>query len=79
MFQIAKRGFCTSETSEKSWDGTWQQTGKSMPHIKSTLWLRNLDDVFGQIDPVHRRAAIDALDRWTNRICSHADPGQGVS
>ena len=61
MFQIAKRSVCTSETSEKSWDDAWQQTGKSMPHIKSTLWLRNLDDVFGQIDPLRRRAAIDEI------------------
>jgi hypothetical protein len=27
----------------------------------STLLLRNLQDVFGEIDPVHRRAAIDEI------------------
>jgi hypothetical protein len=27
----------------------------------STLLLRNLDDVFGEIDPVRRRAAIDEI------------------
>jgi hypothetical protein len=29
-----------------------------MSHSISTLLLRNLDDVFGEIDPVRRRAAI---------------------
>jgi hypothetical protein len=31
------------------------------PHSISTLLLRNLEDVFGEIDPVRRRAAIDEL------------------
>jgi SnoaL-like domain len=32
-----------------------------MPHTVSTLLLRNLHDVFGEIDPVRRRAAIDEI------------------
>lgn len=32
-----------------------------MPHSISTLLLRNLSDVFGENDPVRRRAAIDEL------------------
>lgn len=30
-----------------------------MPHSMSTLLLRNLSDVFGENDPVRRRAAIE--------------------
>lgn len=32
-----------------------------MPHSISELLLRNLEDVFGESDPVRRRAAIDEL------------------
>jgi hypothetical protein len=32
-----------------------------MPFTASTLLLRNLHDVFGEIDPVRRRAAIDEI------------------
>jgi hypothetical protein len=32
-----------------------------MSHSVSTLLLRNLHDVFGEIDPVRRRAAIDEI------------------
>jgi hypothetical protein len=32
-----------------------------MSHTVSTLLLRNLNDVFGEIDPVRRRAAIDEI------------------
>ena len=32
-----------------------------MAHTGSTLLLRNLHDVFGEIDPVRRRAAIDEI------------------
>ena len=32
-----------------------------MSHTASTLLLRNLHDVFGEIDPVRRRAAIDEI------------------
>ena len=32
-----------------------------MSYIASTLLLRNLHDVFGEIDPVRRRAAIDEI------------------
>jgi hypothetical protein len=32
-----------------------------MSDTVSTLLLRNLDDVFGEIDPVRRRAAIDEI------------------
>jgi hypothetical protein len=34
-----------------------------MSHTVSTLLLRNLHDVFGEIDPVRRRAAIDEIFR----------------
>jgi hypothetical protein len=33
-----------------------------MSYTVSTLLLRNLHDVFGEIDPVRRRAAIDEID-----------------
>src|ERR1700751_1157634 len=38
-------------------------TGRSeaMPYNISTLLTRNLDDVFGENDPVRRRAAIDEI------------------
>ncbi|HZC16818.1 MAG TPA: nuclear transport factor 2 family protein [Caulobacteraceae bacterium] len=32
-----------------------------MAHSLSTLLLRNLSDVFGENDPVHRRAAIEEI------------------
>lgn len=32
-----------------------------MSHTVSSLLLRNLHDVFGEIDPVRRRAAIDEI------------------
>lgn len=34
---------------------------KFMPYSISTLLLRNLHDVFCQIDPVRRRAAVDEI------------------
>ena len=34
---------------------------KTMSYTVSTLLLRNLHDVFGEIDPVRRRAAIDEI------------------
>jgi hypothetical protein len=34
---------------------------KTMSQTASTLLLRNLHDVFGEIDPVRRRAAIDEI------------------
>ena len=34
---------------------------KTMSQTASTLVLRNLHDVFGEIDPVRRRAAIDEI------------------
>jgi hypothetical protein len=34
---------------------------KTMSDIVSTLLLRNLHEVFGEIDPVRRRAAIDEI------------------
>ena len=37
------------------------ETDTSMPNSISTLLLRNLSDVFGESDPVRRRAAIDEL------------------
>jgi SnoaL-like domain len=35
--------------------------GKPMSYTVPTLLLRNLHDVFGEIDPVRRRAAIDEI------------------
>jgi hypothetical protein len=34
---------------------------RAMSHTVSTLLLRNLHDVFGEIDPVRRRATIDDI------------------
>ena len=39
-----------------------------MSYSVSTLLLRNLADVFGQIDPLRRRAAIDEL--FSKTLCS---------
>jgi len=39
-----------------------------MSYSISTLLLRNLSDVFGENDPVRRRAAID--DIWNEDVCS---------
>jgi SnoaL-like domain len=41
----------------------------------STLLTRNLRDVFGEVDPARRRAAIDEL---FTEDCVFYDPGQGV-
>ena len=41
----------------------------------STLLLRNLDDVFGQNDPVRRRAAIDEI---FTEDCVFYEPNGGV-
>jgi hypothetical protein len=38
-----------------------QREGRVTSTSISTLLLRNLDDVFGEIDPVHRCAAIDEI------------------
>jgi hypothetical protein len=46
-----------------------------MPYSTSTLLLRNLDDVFGEIDPVRRRAAIDEI---FHEDAVFYDPGGGV-
>ena len=37
------------------------RTENTMSNSISTLLLRNLSDVFGENDPVRRRAAIDAI------------------
>ena len=37
------------------------ESRKTMSYSVSTLLLRNLDDVFGEIDPVRRRVAIDEI------------------
>ena len=41
-----------------AFDAKWRKT---MSHSVSTLLLRNLHDVFGEIDPARRRAAIDDI------------------
>jgi len=43
---------------EADLDDNWRKT---MPQTASTLSLRNLHEVFGEIDPVRRRAAIDEI------------------
>ena len=46
-----------------------------MSHTTSTLLIRNLRDVFGENDPVRRRAAIDEL---YNEDCVFYDPSKGA-
>ncbi len=46
-----------------------------MSHSISTLLLRNLQDVFGENDPVSRRAVIDEI--YTEDVVFY-DPGKGV-
>src|SRR5260370_13781578 len=48
---------------------------QTMPHSISALLLRNLSDVFGENDPVRRRAAID--DIW-NEDGVFYDPNGGI-
>jgi hypothetical protein len=47
-----------AETAQAVFDAQWRKT---MSPTLSTLLLRNLHDVFGEIDPVRRRAAIDEI------------------
>ena len=46
-----------------------------MPNSTSALLTRNLHDVFGENDPVHRRAAIDEI---FTEDCVFYDPNEGV-
>jgi hypothetical protein len=46
-----------------------------MPYSVSTLLIRNLHDVFGENDPMRRRAAIDEI--FTDD-CVFYDPNEGV-
>jgi len=46
-----------------------------MPHSISTLLIRNLHDVFGEIDPARRRAVIDEIFA---EDCVFYDPKGGV-
>jgi hypothetical protein len=46
-----------------------------MPFSISTLLTRNLHDVFGETDPVRRRAAIDEI---FTEDCVFYDPNKGV-
>jgi hypothetical protein len=46
-----------------------------MPHSISTLLTRNLQEVFGENDPVRRRAAIDEL---YTEDCVFYDPSKGA-
>ena len=46
-----------------------------MPYSIPTLLTRNLHDVFGEADPVRRRAAIDEL---FTEDCVFYDPSKGV-
>jgi hypothetical protein len=49
--------------------------GKTMSNSISTLLLRNLDEVFGENDPVRRRAAIDEI--FHEDAVFH-DPNNGI-
>ncbi|WP_378950073.1 nuclear transport factor 2 family protein [Mesorhizobium sp. ANAO-SY3R2] len=46
-----------------------------MSHTVSTLLLRNLHDVFGEIDPVRRRATIDEI---FHEDAVFYDPNDGI-
>lgn len=46
-----------------------------MSHTVSTLLLRNLHDVFGEIDPVRRRATIDEI---FHEDAVFYDPNNGI-
>lgn len=46
-----------------------------MPYTISTLLTRNLHDVFGENDPMRRRAAIDEI---FTEDCVFYDPNQGT-
>jgi hypothetical protein len=48
---------------------------RAMPHSPSTLLIRNLNDVFGENDPVRRRAAIDEIFA---EDCVFYEPNGGV-
>ena len=48
---------------------------RNMSHSISTLLTRNLQDVFGENDPVRRRTAIDEL---FTEDCVFYDPNKGV-
>ncbi|WP_245269980.1 nuclear transport factor 2 family protein [Nitrobacter hamburgensis] len=48
---------------------------KTMSNTVSTLLLRNLHDVFGEIDPTRRRAAIDEIFHEDAVFC---DPKGGI-
>src|SRR6202051_2031219 len=53
---------------------TTRPEGK-MSHTVSTLLLRNLHDVFGEIDPVRRRATIDEI---FHEDAVFYDPNNGI-
>src|SRR5258706_9804308 len=59
-------------------NGLWQtkaQRRQAMSYSISTLLTRNLHDVFGENDPVRRRAAIDEI---FTEDCVFYDPKGGV-
>jgi hypothetical protein len=74
------RRSCTADTSTLPAHPTkaaaphaaWRQ---AMSYSISTLLSRNLHDVFGENDPVRRRAAIEEI---FTEDCVFYDPGQGV-
>jgi SnoaL-like domain len=55
--------------------GLLSETENTMSNSISTLLLRNLSDVFGENDPVRRRAAIDEL---FNEDAVFYDPKSGI-
>src|SRR5882724_2948663 len=56
LLQIVAFGACALSIDELD-----TKRRKTMSHTVSTLLLRNLHDVFGEIDPARRRAAIDEI------------------
>ena len=70
VFFCSEYGFNTSEQAALDAEGR-----QSVSHSISTLLIRNLSDVFGESDPMRRRAALDEL--W-NEDGVFYDPNKGV-
>ena len=74
LFDLAGPFVSRSAPPSASLDIKTENQG-NMPHSISTLLTRNLQDVFGENDPVRRRAAIDEL---FTEDCVFYDPNKGV-
>jgi SnoaL-like domain len=73
--QSYKLRAATFPGDEKRAPSSANQNQMTMSHSISTLLIRNLQDVFGENDPVRRRAAIDEL---FTEDCVFYDPSKGV-